>query len=136
MGITAGHTDVQQRLWGIRAVTIMGIAIILICIPLQRSLLESLVETKPQPRAYPLAKSVVDALEERLDIHPQTSLISAGRPSSRLAPSDVVLVIGAVGELDPKLADELADIVRQKMDDPTLAVEVHCVQELWLKNPP
>jgi hypothetical protein len=49
-------------------------------------------------------------------------LITAGRPSSRLARSDVVLLLGATGELDSGFADELVEIVRQKMQDESLIV--------------
>jgi hypothetical protein len=58
-------------------------------------------------------------------------LITAGRTSSRLARSDVVLILGATGETEPGFADELVEIVRQKMQDESLIVEVHCVKELW-----
>jgi hypothetical protein len=82
-------------------VIILGTAVILACIPLQHELLQSLVETKPQPRAFPLAKTVLDALEDRVEAEPGVMLITAGRTSSRLARSDVVLVLGATRELDP-----------------------------------
>jgi hypothetical protein len=82
-------------------VIILGTAVILACIPLQYELLQSLVETKPQPRAFPLAKTVLDALEDRVEAEPGVMLITAGRTSSRLARSDVVLILGATRELDP-----------------------------------
>ena len=78
-----------------------------------------------------LAKTVIDALEDRVEAEPGVKLISAGRPSSRLVPSDVVLILGATGELDARFADELIMIVRLKMQDESLIVEVHCVKELW-----
>jgi hypothetical protein len=59
----------------------------------------------------------MDALEDRVESEPGVKLISAGRPSSHLVPSDVVLVLGATGELDSSFADELVAIVRQKMQD-------------------
>jgi uncharacterized membrane protein len=131
IGITAEHAGFRQKLWVFRVVGILGIGAILVCVPLQLKLLESLVETKPQPRAFPLAKTVLDALEDRLESEPGAKLITAGKPSSHLASSDVVLVLGATGELDPGFADELVEIIRQKMQDESLIVEVHCVRELW-----
>jgi uncharacterized hydrophobic protein (TIGR00271 family) len=136
IGITAIQADIRQKLWVFRVAGIFGIAIILICIPLQSEMLESLVETKPQPRAYPLAKTVLDALEDHIESNLDVKLISAGRPSSRLVSADVVLVVGATGELDPAFANELVEIVRQKMRDESLAVEVHCVKELWQQTSP
>jgi uncharacterized hydrophobic protein (TIGR00271 family) len=117
IGITAEQAELRQKFWVFRVVGILGIAAILACVPLQRELLESLLETKPQPRAFPLARTVMDALEDRVESEPGVKLISAGRPSSHLVPSDVVLVLGATGELDSSFADELVAIVRQKMQD-------------------
>ena len=131
LGITAKHVEAPQKRWVFRVVSILGLAAILICFPLHQELRRSLVETKPQPRAYPLAKSVVDALEDHISTRPEVTLITAGRPSSHLAPSDVVLVLGTGRELAPEFADDLVEIVRQKMRDDTLIVEVHCVREVW-----
>ena len=131
IGITAKQAELRQKFWVFRVVGILGLAAILVCFPLHHALLKSLVETKPQPRAFPLAKTVIDALEDRLGSHPDTNLITAGRPSSHLVSADVVLVLGTTGELDSSFADELVEIVRQKMQDESLSVEVHCVQELW-----
>ncbi len=107
MGITARHAGSRERLWVLSTAGTLGVAIVLACVPLHHALLESLVETKPQPRAFPLAKSVIDSLENRFASEPEVSLITAGRPSSQRIPSDVVLVLGATGELDPGFADEL-----------------------------
>jgi hypothetical protein len=78
-----------------------------------------------------LTKQVIDALEDRLESHPDATLITAGKPSSHLVASDVVLVLGATREVDSRLANELAEIVRQKMQDESLIVEVHCLKQLW-----
>ena len=135
IGITAEHVGARQKFWVFRIVGILGITAILVFIPLQLELLESLVETKPQPRAFPLAKTVLDALEDRLESEPGAKLITAGRLSSRLASSDVLLVLGATDELDSGFASELVKIVREKMRDDSLIVEVHCVKELWQETP-
>jgi uncharacterized hydrophobic protein (TIGR00271 family) len=131
IGITAKHAEAGEKFWVFRAAGILGIAVVLVCVPLQHALLRSLVETKPQPRAFPLAKTVLDALEDRCESEPGVKLITAGRPSSHLVRSDVVLVLGATGELDPSFADELVEIVRRKMRDESLIVEVHCIHTLW-----
>ena len=131
IGITAKHAEAREKFWVFRAAGVLGIAVVLACVPLQHALLRSLVETKPQPRAFPLAKTVVDALEDRIESEPDVSLITAGKPSSHLVLSDVVLVLGSTVELDSNFADELVEIVRRKMQDESLIVEVHCVQELW-----
>ena len=94
------------------------------------------METKPQPRAYPLATSVVEALEQRIQSEPGVELITAGRPSSHRVPADVVLVVGAAGELDSSFAHELVGIVRRSMRDESLIVDVHCVKALWQERSP
>jgi hypothetical protein len=73
----------------------------------------------------------MDALEDRLEMHPDAKFITAGRPSSQRVSSDVVLVLGSTADLDSSFADELVAIVRDKMKDESLVVEVHCLKELW-----
>jgi uncharacterized hydrophobic protein (TIGR00271 family) len=131
IGITATHVESRQQHWVLRVVGILGLATIVICFPLQRALVNGLVETKPQPRAFPLARPVLDAIEDSVKAHPDAKLITAGRPSSRLDSSDVILVLGSKREIDPKFADELVQTVRQKMRDDSLVVEIHCMQEQW-----
>lgn len=136
IGITAKRAGSRQRFWVFGTAGVLGVAAILVCIPLQHELIKSLVERKPQPRAFPLAKTVLDSLEDRIESEPGVKLITAGRPSSHLVRSDVVLVLAATGELDSSFADELVEIVRQKMQDASLVVEVHCVVELWHETAP
>jgi uncharacterized hydrophobic protein (TIGR00271 family) len=99
IGITAEQAKFRQKFWVFRIAGILGIGVILVCVPLQFELLESLVKTKPQPRAYPLTQSVTEALEDRVASEPGVHLITAGRPSSHLILPDVVLVLGATGEI-------------------------------------
>jgi uncharacterized hydrophobic protein (TIGR00271 family) len=131
IGITPKHAETSQRFWVFRVVIIFATAVILIAIPLQNDLMDSLVQTKPQTRTYPLARTVMDALEERVQSEPGVSLISTGRPSSHFASSDVVIVLGCTGEPEPEFANKLIRLVREKMLDDSLVVEVHCVKELW-----
>jgi len=136
IGITPRHSETSQRFWVFRVASIFCIAIILIAIPLQRDLMDSLVQTKPQARTYPLAKTVMDALEERVQSEPGVNLISTGRPSSHFAGSDVVIVLGCTGEPDSVFANKLTELVRIKMLDDSLVVKVHCVKELWEETSP
>ena len=47
-----------------------------------------------------------------------------------------MLVLGATGELDSSFAEELIEIVRRKMLDESLVIEIHCVRELWQESSP
>jgi hypothetical protein len=136
IGITATHAESRQQHWVLRVVAILGLATIVICFPLQHGLVKGLVETKPQPRAFPLARSVLDALEDRIEAHPDAKLITAGRPSSHLDGSDVILVLGSKNAIDPHFAEELVQTVRRKMGDDSLVVEIHCMQEQWQQTSP
>lgn len=131
IGVTTEEAGVRQRRWVFRSVIILCVSTIVICIPLQIELLNSLVESKPQPRAFPLAKSVMDGLEERVESEPGVSIISVGRLASRGATADVLVVLGASEELDPAFAGELTGIVRERMHDESLVVRVHCIQQQW-----
>ena len=91
---------------------------------------------KPQPRTYPFASSVIDALEDRVQSEPGVNLISTGRPSSHFASSDVVIILGCTGDPEPDFANKLIRLVREKMLEDTLVVEVHCVKELWEETSP
>lgn len=134
MGVTAARAQSRQRNWVIRTTAAMGVAAIVFIIPLQRALDRSLVEAKPQPATFPLARSVVEALEAHIEQTPQLELIAAGRPSSPHDPTDVVVILGTPGTLDPQFGSELIEIVHRTMNNDSLVVEVHCIRELWQES--
>ncbi len=134
MGVTAAKAQSGQRLWVFRVAAILGITIIMFLIPLQRALNRSLVEAKPQPSTYPLARSVIEALEEHIEQTDDVELIAAGRPSSPKDPTDVQVFVGAPGELDREFGRKIIEIVHTTMQDTELVVEVHCLRELWRES--
>ncbi len=131
MGVTSKRGNTRQRTWVYRTVSVLVTAVVFLCIPLHLALMKQLVDAKPQSRMYPLATSVTDALERRLDQEDDVELISAGMPSSPNDTTDVVLVLGTLHGLDQKIAKELTDIVHQEMLDEELVIEIHCIRELW-----
>lgn len=131
MGIRTVRTGFKQRRWVVGTVALLAIAAIALLVPLQLSLLQGLLQGKPQPNLYPLSRSVIEALKDHVEENPDVEILSAGRPSSRHHPSDVVLLLGAPYDLDRDYAEELIQIVRREMGNPKLKVEVHCVRELW-----
>lgn len=131
MGVTSIRANRKQRIWVFRTVSILVTTVILLCVPLHYALMKNLVEAKPQPRTYPLATSVIDAVEKHLEKETDIELISSGQPSSPNDETDVILILGAPRDLDQKIAKELIDIVRREMMDDSLVVEIHCIRELW-----
>lgn len=130
IGISSKQAGVRQRFWVFRIVIIFGIAIIAIGFPLQKAMQESLVQAKPQPRAYPLAKTVMDAVEERIVANPEYELLSAGQPSSPFSPYDVILILSTAGDPEPEFFNNLETLIKDKMQDDSLRVRIHLVRAL------
>ena len=131
MGVTSARTDAGQRVWVLRTDAALGVAAVAFGVPLQMALMKSVVQAKPQPTTFPLARVVTEALEDHIEDQPDVELIASGRPSSPQDDSDGVLILGAPRDLDREYAAELIEIVRREMRDDTLVVEVHCIRELW-----
>ncbi|MGI9471728.1 MAG: TIGR00341 family protein [Rubripirellula sp.] len=131
LGVTFARVGSVQRRWVYRITTIMGVTLILLAIPLQRSL-DRLIELgKPQPVSYPLTKSVDDALWKYLRQKPGIEIVASGRPSSLFDRADVVIVLSAPEPIDRDFAEGLVDICRTEMSAPELAVEIHCFLNAW-----
>ncbi|MHC4986224.1 MAG: hypothetical protein ACYTFO_08735, partial [Planctomycetota bacterium] len=61
-------------------------------------------------------------------------IIAGGQPASQHARSDVVLILTSPHKLPNDYADQLVEIVRREMANPSLVVEVHCLQEAWQES--
>jgi hypothetical protein len=48
----------------------------------------------------------------------------------------VVIILGCTGNPEPGFSNKLIRLVREKMLDDSLVVEVHCVKELWQETSP
>ena len=128
IGISSKQAGARQKFWVFRMVVIFGLAVIAVGFPLQRAMQESLVQSKPQPRAYPLAKSVMDAVEERLAANPEFEFISAGQPSSPFSPYDVMLILSTSGDPEPEFFSGMEALIKEQMQDDSLRVKIHCVR--------
>jgi uncharacterized membrane protein len=131
MGVTAARAGARQRIWVFHTTAVLGVAAIVFCVPLQLALMRSLVEAKPQPTTFPLARVVTEALQDYVEDEPDVEILAAGRPSSPHDESDVILLLGAPRDLEREYAQELIEIVRREMKNDSLVVEVHCIRELW-----
>ena len=134
MGVSAGRASARQRLWVFRMVGIFGLLLIVLAFPLQRALQRNIDTGKAQPNNFPLTMEVTEALVEYIEKTPNLELIASGRPSSPQDQADVVLVLASPSPLSESYADELIAIVRREMDDETLVVKVHCLQEAWQRK--
>jgi len=136
IGISSKQAGARQKFWVFRIVVIFGIAIIAIGFPLQKAMQESLVQAKPQPRGYPLAKSVMDAVEERLAANPGYELLTAGQPSSPFSTSDVMIVLSTTGDSEPEFVKGLEALIKEQMDDESLRVKIHLVKAVDVGKSP
>jgi hypothetical protein len=103
-------------------------------VPLHFALQRSVLAPQAQPRYFPLAAPVVDALERRVAGSDEVELIAAGHPSSPHRHAYVVIVLGASHDLDPQYASALIDLVRREMRDDDIRVEVRCLRQLWQRR--
>ena len=134
IGVRAGVFHSRHRVWVRRIGAVMTISAVLISIPLHIALQRSVLQGKPQPSTYPLPSSVVEQLNAFADRHPGVDVVSAGRPSSTVDGTDVILFLGAPRGVDSSFSGELVDIIRTEMNDDSLVVEIHCIEEMWQKR--
>ena len=80
------------------------------------------------PLANPVTRAVRTALYERVAQDEGVEIMFLGRPRAQ---KSVLIHIASQSELPRSYANELRKIVREKMDDPELAVWVVAVRGLW-----
>ena len=61
----------------------------------------------------------------------EVELIAAGRPSSNQSAADVIIVLGAPSELSQDYAHGIVQLLRRRMKNRRLVVEIHCLKQLW-----
>jgi uncharacterized hydrophobic protein (TIGR00271 family) len=134
MGVSSAQVGVRQRNWVFRTASILMVTAIVLYIPLHIALQRSLIEPKAQPLSFPLAVSVVAALERHVAKDPDVQLIAAGKPSSLRDRADVIIILGAPRDLDRNYAQPIIDLLRHEMRNDQLKVEIHCIRELWQES--
>ena len=108
----------------------LGLVVLLLVLagPLSQTLIDQLQEGKIVSVAHPVTWAVRTALYERVAQDEAVEIMFLGRPRAMKA---VMIHIASQIELPQSYADELRKIVREKMDDPELAVIVVAVRSLW-----
>ena len=131
MGITSSGTGRSQRKWVLRTTTILLFIALTLAVPLYLALQQSIVSPQNQPRFFPLAGPVMDALEQHVGSDPEVELIAAGHPSSAHRKADVVVVLGAPRDVDASYSADIVSLIRREMRDEQVSVEVRCLRQLW-----
>ena len=128
LGIT--HLRVQRRKIRRAQFGRLGLVVLLVVLagPLSQTLIDQLQEGKLVPVANPVTWAVRTALYERVAQDEGVEIMFLGRPRAQ---KSVMIHIASQIELPPSYADELRKIVREKMDEPELAVSVVAVRGLW-----
>ncbi len=108
----------------------LGLVVLLLVLagPLSQTLIDQLQEGKLVPIANPVTWAVRTALYERVDQDEGVEIMFLGRLRAQ---KSVLIHIASQIELPPSYGNELRKIVREKMDDPELAVWVVAVRGLW-----
>jgi uncharacterized hydrophobic protein (TIGR00271 family) len=128
LGIT--RMRVQRRVIRRAQFGRLGLVVLLFVIagPLSKTLIDQLQEGKQVPAANPVTWAVRKALHDRVAQDEGVEIMSLGRPRAQ---KSVMIHIASQIDLPPSYADELRKIVREKMDEPELAVSVVAVRGLW-----
>lgn len=136
LGVMPRKINDLQRQWVFRMACGLMVFVLLLVYPLHRALERSIERGKPQPRTYPLTFAVEEALTSHVNKTPEVELIASGRPSSAQRTADVVIVLASPYPLPLSYADGIVKVVHDEMEDDTLIVHVHCVQEAWYPDEP
>ena len=131
LGVSAARADLTSHRWVYRIAGGLGVLVIALAFPLERALERTIELGKPQPNTYPLTRVVDDALAELIADDDDVHIIATGRPSSVHDPADIVVVISSHKWLDRTYAENITQLIREKLHDDSVIVEVHCVREGW-----
>lgn len=131
MGITMARAAPRARRWVYQVVAMLGVTTILLAIPLANELKRQIDLGRPQPLAYPLPKSVMTVLLEKLDNDEGVELILAGRSSILEDDIDVSIWLTSKDPIRSDYIQELTALIHREMSDAELVVDVRCIQEAW-----
>ena len=133
LGVTSSHTEVTHRRWVYRMVGALGVGVLLLLYPLGRSLEETIDRGRPQPRSFPLAKHVDDAIRGFVAERKDVQMILAARPGTTFDKVDVLIILASQAPLPTTYRDQLIERVRRELDDPDAVVMIHYLREAWVE---
>ena len=133
LGVTGSHTEATHRRWVYRMAGVLGVGVLLLLYPLGRSLEQTIDRGRPQPRSFPLAKHVDDAIRRFVAERKDVQMILAARPGTSFDKVDVLIILASQGPLPATYRDRLIQQVRDEMDDPDAVVMIHYLREAWVE---
>ncbi|MDG2407839.1 MAG: TIGR00341 family protein [Pirellulales bacterium] len=133
LGVTGSHTKATHRRWVYRMAGVLGVGVLLLLYPLGRSLERTIDRGKPQPRSFPLAKHVDDAIRRFVAQRKDVQMILADRPGATFDKVDVLIILASQAPLSATYRDHLIQLVRDEMDDPEAVVMIHYLREAWVE---
>ena len=86
---------------------------------------------RPQPRSFPLAKHVDDAIRRFVAERKDVQMILAARPGTTFDEVDVLIILASQSSLPTTYRDQLIERVRRELDDPEAVVVIHYLREAW-----
>ena len=128
LGITASRARPRHRQRAQLGRWSLVVLLLALAGPLSTTLVAQLEEGKSVPIAYPVTRAVGRAVFERVAQDEGVDVIFIARPREE----DLVMIhVASRDELPLSYANELREIVRDKMNDPELTVSVVAVRGLW-----
>lgn len=133
-GIRIPATQQQTSRRTRRILIAFGFSLILLLAPLAYRLIEQVRHGQAKPEVFTLSEEMWYRLHDRLAKEPGVDFLTAGRASSN-RPEDVTLVITADRPVDPRLLNELDQIINHGMGY-ELKVKINVLQQATILEYP
>ncbi|MEK6249986.1 MAG: DUF389 domain-containing protein, partial [Planctomycetales bacterium] len=134
-----GHTkSAERQLWVRRVVVALAVGGIAITLHLALAFFNQIHRGNAQPFAFPVTNALKNAIKDHVELKPGRSLLMIQRPGliDDDDPIDVAIIVASKNPIPLSFADELTEIVREKMANNKARVSVVCVAEAWADLPP
>ena len=131
LGINSMQMKDKRNTWVYKAIGALATVLVVFAIPLGLELERNINLGKPSPNLYPVAKHVTKSIVEYVESQPDLELLLHGRPGSDSDPTDVMIILASSQRMPKYYIDDLTDLVRRKMGDPNLVIEVHALRDGW-----
>jgi len=128
MGVSAARSMRRRRRAARLAITLLGVILMALSIPLGTALSEQFAEGRTEPLGHPVTRAAARAIDARVALEPGAKVMFMARSA---VTGDVVIYVASEAALPRELAGELTAVVRQTMNDPALEVHVFAVQLAW-----